>query len=1004
MKYPRWVPAVVAGFSMTFSAGAGDPYSIRDVDSSPVQDLSLDMTRVELFQSEDHYIVFRVTFASPPAVERLRIMLDVDGAAHGEPASGADYMLEGSRFYRYPEEATDWTWDAIEPPFLLVVGSTVTCLLPDLPHVTRVRWFVETTKPDWSTADRLPQVGMLEFARESLPKIELQTKLFPEDIGEWMAEAPTSLCFRLNADLKSRFGEESSSAEKPMAWKPVMVATSLPLRIVLSDTVTHESMILKPDKTFAASNSVEWTGKSMGIDWVMLMEPLENGDVRLTGQLQAAVERCVRVGVGCELNLNGWTWHDDVRFRRPIQSPELYANVVPCPFGARGDRSMYPFGVISSDNGSLIAETDAGEPRIYQIVADARDSLFGVFYDFGLTSLTSNFPGRAAFRCVLRSSKDKGDNAFRRALAEYYDRNPDTFRRTVPVVGVWLPFTDPNTISNVGDFGFAFYVAEEGNRIADADRELLAFGYTEPWLYRLPMPRDIKRTEDGAVQRMKFLAAADDRRAELAASALLGAARRPDGSICMEFLDEPRNSGARLEVSADPHLSPTADWPLNRAMSEWREAKRVLATGSQGIFLDSVGELRAADYSPAAMAVADYPCVYERKVLKPCLSMEWSGYEYTAALSRALKARGKFILGHFVRADSPFFVGLVDVVGEEIEWEESGLYGKFDDRAMNFRRAMSGRKPNVMLLNASFDKLTADSVRQYFESSMFWGFLPGFFSEDGFHQRYWENPKWYERDRALFKTYVPLIQRLALGGWQAAGGVKSSTTNVWVECFDDTVPDIRHITLRNTTATPARAMLNVEPSPEPLLLINPLVAGSAWIESNKTQFPVALAASAIEMRDLVPVPALNRELEFARSWKSGAGENAACVKVLESILAELNLGALCDVSCTAPAVPGETNLFHLVIRNHGKRRLEVGELKIITTKQFRPFDMGWKTVEPGEDFLVNGFYSSDDMGKNPWLEAQWTLRDGATEVVCTRMIHPRYSEEDLRLFRSRVRR
>ena len=122
---------------------------------------------------------------------------------------------------------------------------------------------------------------------------------------------------------------------------------------------------------------------------------------------------------------------------------------------------------------------------------------------------------------------------------------------------------------------------------------------------------------------------------------------------------------------------------------------------------------------------------------------------------------------------------------------------------MNFRRAMSGHKPFVMLLNTSFDKLTVDSVRQYFESSMFWGFLPGFFSEDGFHHPYWENRKWYDRDRALFKTYVPLIRRLAMGGWQVTGGVKSSSTNVWVECFDDKVPGMNHITLRNTMATPA---------------------------------------------------------------------------------------------------------------------------------------------------------------------------------------------------------
>jgi hypothetical protein len=163
-------------------------------------------------------------------------------------------------------------------------------------------------------------------------------------------------------------------------------------------------------------------------------------------------------------------------------------------------------------------------------------------------------------------------------------------------------------------------------------------------------------------------------------------------------------------------------------------------------------------------------------------------------------------------------------------------------------------------------------------------------------------------------------------------------------------------------------------------------------------------AGDVEMRDVVSVSALDAELAFARSWNSGGGESAACVKVLESVRTELNLGALCNISYSSPAVQGETNIFNLVIQNNGKRRLEAGELKIITTKQFRPFEATLKTVEPGGSFMANGFYSSDDMGKDPWLEVQWTLRDGATEVVCTRMINPRYPSADLQLFRSRVRR
>ena len=134
----RWLLALAAGLATTLPAGAGDPYSVRDVDSSPVKELSLDVSQVELFQSENNRMVFKVTFAAPPDIGRLRVLLDVDGPGRGEPGSGADYMLEGASFYRYPKGATDWTWDAIEPPFTLVEGRTVTCMLPDVPDLAAV--------------------------------------------------------------------------------------------------------------------------------------------------------------------------------------------------------------------------------------------------------------------------------------------------------------------------------------------------------------------------------------------------------------------------------------------------------------------------------------------------------------------------------------------------------------------------------------------------------------------------------------------------------------------------------------------------------------------------------------------------------------------------------------------------------------------------------------------------------------------------------------------------
>jgi len=101
-----------------------------------------------------------------------------------------------------------------------------------------------------------------------------------------------------------------------------------------------------------------------------------------------------------------------------------------------------------------------------------------------------------------------------------------------------------------------------------------------------------------------------------------------------------------------------------------------------------------------------------------------------------------------------------------------------------------------------------------------------------------------------------------------------------------------------------RTLLRIEPRTEPLLIINPLVADCVLIEPARDAISCcACGAFAIETRDLVPVSAAERRAFCLPGRGTPAPVKMRPVsKVLESILAELNLGALCDVSYSAPAV------------------------------------------------------------------------------------------------------
>lgn len=85
------------------------------------------------------------------------------------------------------------------------------------------------------------------------------------------------------------------------------------------------------------------------------------------------------------------------------------------------------------------------------------------------------------------------------------------------------------------------------------------------------------------------------------------------------------------------------------------------------------------------------------------------------------------------------------------------------------------------------------NVRQF----LFYGIYPSMFSHNAATDRYWDDPVLYERDRSLFKRYVPPIRRLNVAGWQPVTRATSSDPAVYVERYG-TWPDLR-FTLRNTT-------------------------------------------------------------------------------------------------------------------------------------------------------------------------------------------------------------
>jgi hypothetical protein len=123
-------------------------------------------------------------------------------------------------------------------------------------------------------------------------------------------------------------------------------------------------------------------------------------------------------------------------------------------------------------------------------------------------------------------------------------------------------------------------------------------------------------------------------------------------------------------------------------------------------------------------------------------------------------------------------------MGCEMDWlTEDGEWQPPSDQRMSLFRAMAWQKPYCILMNTPFPRFTPDLVEKYMQRCLFYGIWPSMFSHNASEDPYWRNPDYYNRDRHLFRRYIPLVRRVAEAGWEPVTHATSSDADVWVERF-----------------------------------------------------------------------------------------------------------------------------------------------------------------------------------------------------------------------------
>lgn len=228
-----------------------------------------------------------------------------------------------------------------------------------------------------------------------------------------------------------------------------------------------------------------------------------------------------------------------------------------------------------------------------------------------------------------------------------------------------------------------------------------------------------------------------------------------------------------------------------------------------GTYLDSyemAADLR--NYRPEHLAAAGIPLVFDRDG-QVCQLGIFNTVEFTREVAQRMWARRKLMFANSTPDRFPWGAAWLDVLGTETNWATEGTYTPNPDSVMNYRRALCYQRPYLLLLNTVYDEFRPEWVELYFKRCLAYAVFPGFFSHNAADHPYWGRPDLYNRDRPLFRRFIPAIQALSAAGWEPVTHARASLHSVYVERFGRPGGPL-YLTVFNDSHEPATVEISVD--------------------------------------------------------------------------------------------------------------------------------------------------------------------------------------------------
>ena len=532
-------------------------------------------------------------------------------------------------------------------------------------------------------------------------------------------------------------------------------------------------------------------------------------------------DRALRVEFRLPVDARGWIWWDDAAESREISDSARYAYFGPDGSLGRGRQvSVFPFASLAGKGAGLSLAQRVDQPRLFRIFYDPAVG-YSIDYTLGLAAETEKFPSSASFHFLIYHH----DSAWgmRSAAERYYNIFPEHFKVRAQRQGLYC-YDVPADLPNPEDFGFCFDLAGFSRRerkvLQDRGVYLLVHPMGTEAHIRWPenhdwgtnngrpsleqiegimlAPRSAYKDEpawQGLTGRY-YWAPFEDSRQRLVNSAVHG----PDG----HFRLYPYNDTIEfIATSADPEIpSPN----MAEGERKYYIGRHVAAATGAGSEIDGVDFDNIAMHAGRTLEnfrrdhfrYMDHPLIYDIRTRRVCIQTGINFYEFVKQIADEMHAQNKLCsgnLGHGPHTQT-FFGHLLDKHGGEISYDAP-------TRHLRGYRMMAYQKPVSHIVYPG--TVAAGQEEMVMHRWLAFGHFPAI-AELAYSGRGSD----FEKGRPLYKRFMPVMQSIALAGWEPITHARISGDGLFVERFGNYSDGDLHFTVHNDSNQPAATELIVD--------------------------------------------------------------------------------------------------------------------------------------------------------------------------------------------------